>query len=365
MIPVTDLTTNPQILKKIRLAIDEVVKSNSYILSQQLEKFESEFGEFIGSKFICGVGSGTDSLTLSLKALGIGVGDKVLTVSFTSPFTIIAILEAGAIPVFCDIDPNGWTIDVAEASRKMDLKVKAIMPVHIYGNPCDMKKVLDFAKDAKIKVVEDACQANGAMIEEKLVGTFGDAGAFSFYPTKNLGAFGDGGAVTTNNKSVFAAVKILRHGGQTKRFWHVSAYPHSRLDEIQAAILRVKLSVLSDENTMREKIAARYRDKLSALKLRFQKIIPKAKSANHLFVIATKERDRLKKYLKQHGVGSDIHYPYPTYRQPAFKEFADERLDVTEEIQAKILSLPIYPSLKETDQDEVISQVKNFFVGKK
>lgn len=361
MIPVTDLSQDQETLKEILQAITVVARSSSFILGDNLEAFEKKFGEFIGSPYVCGVGNGTDALRFSLRALGIGRGDKVLTVSFTSPFTVIAILEEGAIPVFCDIDPETWTIDAKDAERKIDPGVAAIIPVHIYGNPCDMGKILDLAKETKIKVIEDACQAHGAMIGNKFVGTFGDTAAFSFYPTKNLGAFGDGGAITTNDEKVFETLRVLRHGGQTKRFWHQVVSAHSRLDEIQAAVLQVKLTRLLLENEKRALIAKKYRDKLSDLPVKFQMVLPGTKSSNHLFVITTKERDELKKFLESKGIASDIHYPYPTYTQPAFRKYKDRRLDVTEDIQAKILSLPIYPSLKTEDQDKVISEIRSFF----
>lgn len=365
MIPLVDLTQDAETLKKIRLAIENVLSSNSFVLGNQLEEFEEMFGQFIGCKYVCGVASGTDALRLSLLALGIGRGDKVLTVSFTSPFTVIAILETGAIPVFCDIDEETWTIDVADAKRKIDSKVKAIIPVHIYGNPCDMDKVLNLSREAEIKVIEDASQAHGAMIGKKFIGTFGDAAAFSFYPTKNLGAFGDGGAITTDNKNVFESLKVLRNGGQTKKFWHTLAGAHSRLDEIQAAILKVKLSKLFEDNKKRALIANKYTERLSGLGIKFQKVLPDAKSANHLFVVTSRGRDSLKKYLALHGIASGIHYPYPIHRQPVFSKFTKGRLDVTEDIQAKILSLPIYPNLRASDQEEIILRIQNFFNGKR
>lgn len=361
MIPVTDLSEDKKTSDEILKAIDAVVKSKSFILGNQLEAFEKKFAQFCGSKYVCGVASGTDALRLSLRALGVKRGDKVLTVSFTSPFTVIAILEEGAIPVFCDIDPETWTIDAGDAAKKIDSDVRAIIPVHIYGNPCDMDRILDLVRGTKIKVIEDAAQANGAKIRDKYVGTFGDTGAFSFYPTKNLGGFGDGGAITTNDERVFELMKILRHGGQTKRFWHEIVSTHSRLDEIQAAILQVKLIRLAFENGKRELIAKKYRAGLAGLPVEFQKVLPGAKSSNHLFVITTKERDRLKKYLELQGISSDIHYPYPTYTQPAFSKYKKERLNVTEDIQAKILSLPIFPGLMPENQDKIISEIGNFF----
>jgi len=220
MDPFLDLTMEKRLLGEIRKRIDDIILSNSYILGSNLSSFETKFSKFIGTKYAAGVGNGTDALRLTLRALGVGKGDKVLTVSFTSPFTIIAILEEGAIPVFCDIDDKTWTIDVDDAQRKADKKTRAIIPVHIYGNPSNIPKLLKFAKTNKIAVVEDACQSHGAKFGLKKVGSFGHAGAFSFYPTKNLGALGDGGIVTTDNRDLWEKIKSLRHGGQTKRFWH-------------------------------------------------------------------------------------------------------------------------------------------------
>ena len=241
MIPLVDLSIDRQLLRKIRLAIDEVVDSNSFILGKRLEEFENKFAGFIGTKYACGVASGTDALRLSLRALGIGRGDKVLTVALTSPFTVIAIIEEGAIPVFCDVDEKTWTIDPVDVEKKVDKKTKAIIPVHLFGNPCDMDAILKIAKDYNLRVIEDACQAHGAKFRGKMIGSFGDAGTFSFYPTKNLGAFGDAGIITTNDLKVAKMIKILRHGGQTKRFWHEYQGINSRLDEIQAAVLSVRL----------------------------------------------------------------------------------------------------------------------------
>src|SRR4030042_2981152 len=198
MIPLIDLALDKKLASEIKKQIIDVVDSKNYILGTKLESFEKKFAKFIGVKYAVGVGNGTDALRLSLRALGIGWGDKVLTVSLTSPFTAIAIIEEGAIPVFCDVDEATWTIDITDAKKKVDKKTKAIIPVHLFGNPCDMSSILKFAKENDLKVIEDACQAHGAKYQGKTIGSFGVTAAFSFYPTKNLGAFGDAGIITTN-----------------------------------------------------------------------------------------------------------------------------------------------------------------------
>lgn len=361
MIPLINLTIDKTLEGKIKKAILRVVSSKHYILGSELEKFEKDFANYLGIKYAIGVGSGTDALRLALRALGIGKGDKVLTVSFSSPFTAIAILEEGAIPVFCDIDSDTLTIDINDIKRKMDGKTKAIMPVHLYGNPSDIQGILKLAKIYKLKVIEDACQSHGAKYENKAIGTFGDAAAFSFYPTKNLGGLGDGGMLVTKKKEVALKAKLLRHGGQTKRFWHKLKGINSRLDEIQAAVLRSKLPYLDRDNQRREKLAENYRKKLSHLPIKFQKGYKGAKSANHLFVIRTNKRVLLKEFLSRQGIGSDIYYPFPIHIQPAFLGLNSKGLKVTEEASGEILAIPISPTLSNTEQELIINNIIRFF----
>ena len=259
MIPLIDLSLAKKTKSLIFVKIDKVIERKNYILGESVFKFERDFAKFIGTRFAVGVGNGTDAIRLALRALGVGRGEKVLTVSFTSPFTVIAILEEGAIPVFVDVDEKTWTIHLSHAERKIDKMTRAIVPVHIFGNPSDMGKVKKLARIYKLHVIEDACQSHGAVYKNKKVGAIGDVGAFSFYPTKNLGGIGDGGMVVTNSKKIAQKVKLLRHGGQTKRFWHELRGVNSRLDEVQAAILDVKLKHLAHDNKKRKKLAARYK----------------------------------------------------------------------------------------------------------
>ena len=360
-VPLIDLTLSKGLNKKISKAIGEVIESKSYILGSRVESFEKAFAKFLGVKYAVGVGSGTDALRLALRALGIGPGDKVLTVAFTSPFTAVAIVEEGSIPVFCDVDEKTYTIDLANAERKIDKRVKAIIPVHIYGNPCQIDHVLAIAKKHNLKIIEDACQAHGAKYKGKRVGIFGDLSAFSFYPTKNLGAFGDGGMIVTNSSSLAKKIYSLRHGGQTKRFWHVYKGVNSRLDEIQAAVLEIKLKDLNKNNRKREKLAQRYIKELSDLPVIFQQVTKNSNSVYHLFTIRTKKRTRLMNYLREGGIGCDIYYPYPTHLQPLFKNYEAGSLPTTESLDRELLAIPTSPTLSSEEQGKVILRIRNFF----
>ncbi len=361
MIPLVDLSSNKKLTAKIKVQVADVINSKSYILGKRLESFEGKFAKYIGASEAIGVGSGTDAIRLSLRAFGVGLGDEVLTVGFTSPFTALAICQEGAVPLFCDVDPNTLTMDVGSIDGKLSKKVKAIMPVHIYGNPCDMTTISAFAKKNGLVIVEDACQAVGAKIGTKMVGVFGDAAAFSFYPTKNLGAYGDGGMVTTNNRTAGAKIKSLRNGGQTKRFWHEYLGINSRLDEIQAAILEEKLGNLDQDNEKRIEIAEKYIVGMADLPIGFQTVAHGAQSSWHLFVLITERREELKAHLLQNGVGSDVYYPYPVYKQRAFNAFPKFKTPVTDRLCEQVLAIPIYPALKSSEQEYIISCVRDFF----
>lgn len=361
MIPLIDLSLDRQTGRTIKNILGNVLDSNSYILGSRLESFEKKFAKYIGARYAVGVANGTDAIRLALRALGVGSDDQVLTVSFTSPFTAIAIIEEGAIPVFCDVDEKTWTLDTQDALKKITKKTRAIVPVHIYGNPCDMNSISKLAKKNNLKVIEDTCQAHGAVLGKNMLGTFGDAAAFSFYPTKNLGGIGDGGAVVTNNKKLANKIKILRYGGQSKRFWHKYQGVNSRLDEIQAAVLSVKLANLDKYNLQRSKLVARYRNAFKKLPMKFQETRSGAKSANHLFVIQTSKRNDLKKFLESRNINCDIYYPFPIHMQPAFRQYVKGRIEVTERLSKEVLALPLFPRLSLDDQDKVIAAVKEFF----
>jgi len=362
MISLIDLSLDRKLSREIKTAVGEVIDSRSYILGERLENFEKGFAQLIGVKDAIGVANGTDALRLSLRSLGIGKGDKVLTVAFTSPFTSVAIVEEGAIPVFCDVDEKTWTINPEDCKLKIDKKVKAIMPVHIYGNPSNMKELTKIAKKHNLKIIEDACQAHMATIFDKKVGAIGDAAAFSFYPTKNLGGMGDGGIITTNNKMVSKMARLLRHGGQTKRFWHEYKGVNSRLDEIQAVILSAKLKVLGEFNLKRAKIVQRYKTSLGELPISFQDSFPGSKSANHLFVIRTPARNKLHLFLKEKNIESGVYYPFGVHQLPAFSDFSNkQKLPITDLLLTELLAIPLHPNLTTKDQDFVIDNIKSFF----
>lgn len=361
MIPLVDLGTDNKTDLAIKKAIVKVLEAKNYILGKRVLSFEGKFAQFIGVNFAVGVASGTDALRLSLRALGIGTGDKVLTVGLTSPFTVIAIAEEGALPVFCDIDEQTLTLDPQDAERKIDKNTRAIIPVHLYGNPCNITTIARLAKKHKLKIIEDACQAHGAMFNGKKVGSLGDIAAFSFYPTKNLGAIGDGGAITTNSLALAKKIRSLRHGGQTRRFWHEYQGINSRLDEIQAAVLEVKLKLLSQGNKKRSLLAQRYQSRLNNLGIKFQETFEGAHSAYHLFVVRVKDREGLRRFLVKRGITSDVYYPYPVYRQPTFKSFSNGKLPITEKVTGEILALPLFPRMTFRKQDKVIDAVKEFY----
>lgn len=361
MIPVIDISVDKSVAGEIKRRVSKVIDSGVYILGKELESFEKKFAEINRSKEAIGVANGTDALRLILRGLNIGVGDKVLTSPLTSPFTAIAIVEEGATPVFCDVDEKTWTLDPADVIKKIDKKVKAVMPVHIYGNPADMKTIRKIAQDYNLKIIEDACQAHLAQIDGVYVGNWGDAAAFSFYPTKNLGAMGDAGAVVTNNKTFAEKIRLLRHGGQTKRFWHVFKGFNSRLDEIQAVILIAKLKSLKKQNAKRSAIAKHYREQLSNLPIRCQETLKGANSANHLFVIRTKQRNKLQNFLRKRGIATGVYYPYPVHFQPAFRKFPQNHLPVAEILTKELLALPLHPNLSARNQEKVISTLKSFF----
>src|SRR3989344_504552 len=357
MIPLIDLTLPKRINDRIKREIARVIDSHNYILGAKVESFEKKFANYCGVRYAIGVGNGTDAIRLALRALGIGKGDRVLTVALTSPFTALAIVEEGAIPVFCDVDERTWTIDIQDAERRIDKKTKAIIPVHLFGNPCDMDAVLKFAKKYDLKVIEDACQGHGATIDGMRVGSFGHAAAFSFYPTKNLGALGDGGMVTTNNKKLADLIRRLRHGGQTKRFWHQYHGINSRLDEIQAAILELKLEELEKNNKKRQLLAKRYKKALQDLPLNFQQNLERTSSIYHLFVIGTSRRNALKKFLTEKSIISDVYYPFPIYMQPAFSKFKGGKLPVCEKLSKDLLAIPLFPTFSFVKQDYIIKNI--------
>ncbi|OGZ08557.1 MAG: hypothetical protein A3D65_04865 [Candidatus Lloydbacteria bacterium RIFCSPHIGHO2_02_FULL_50_13] len=350
--------------RAIDAAISRVLNRGWFVMGPELAKFETAFARYLGVKHVVGVHSGTDALYLALHALGVGVGDEVITVAHTATPTVSAIRLSGATPVFVDIDEQTFNMNVRQVERKITKKTKVILPVHLYGYPADMDAIMRVAKAHKLFVLEDAAQATGAIYGRKKVGTIGHINAFSFYPTKNLGTFGDGGAIATNDLKIAEYVRWIRQYGETERYKNKVEGVNSRLEELQAAILNWGLSKLGGWNKKRIQIAARYTKGLGGLPL----VLPQAGNTKtthawHLYVIRTKKRYALKKYLAAKGIATGIHYPTPIHLQEAYRFLGHKKgyLPITEKVVGEILSLPIYPELTAKEQDYVILTIKKFF----
>jgi dTDP-4-amino-4,6-dideoxygalactose transaminase len=356
---------------EIGSAIARVLQSGWYILGGEVAAFESEFAVFLGVRHAVGVGNGTDAVAIALRACGTGPGDAVVTVSHTAVATIAAIELTGASVVLVDIDPATFTMDVnrleeaIHESASRELRLKAVVPVHLYGHPANMPAIMEIARRHGLRVVEDCAQAHGATIGGKMAGTWGDAAAFSFYPTKNLGAIGDGGAIVTNDPALAENFFLLREYGWKNRISQRAGL-NSRLDEIQAAILRVKLKHLSAENARRHELAQLYNNLLSGGKFRLPKSLPGVDHVFHQYVIRTPQREHLKNFLKERGVGTAIHYPVPVHFQPAYVS----RLSVpkagllqTENAAREILSLPMHPQLTDEEAKQAAAAVREFDRG--
>jgi dTDP-4-amino-4,6-dideoxygalactose transaminase len=333
-------------------AIARVLDSGMFLLSSELLTFETQFAGYHGPDMqAVGVGSGTDALRLGLLALGVEPGDDVLVVANAGVPPVAALVAAGARPVFCDVDPATHALDSDEIDRKVTPRTRAVLVVHLYGHPAPMDAIVARARVHGLKVLEDCAQAHGARYRGQLVGTFGDAAAFSFYPTKNLGALGDAGALLTRDAHVTERARLLRMYGWRQRYISELQSTVSRMDELQAAVLAVKLRHLDAWNATRQRLAQRYRAGLAGVVE-----LPPENGVFHLFVIRSAERDRLRAELAAHGVGTDVHYPLPAHQQAPYA--SGESLPHTERLAAEVLSLPIYPELAEADVDYVIEQVR-------
>ena len=358
MILFNDFVSEYQALKpEIDDAIAGVLARGWFILGEEVAQFERELADFLGARFCVGVASGTDALTLSLMALEIGTGDEVITPSMTAFPTITGILNAGATPVVIDIQPEDGLIDSLAIRAQITEKTKAIIPVHLYGQACGMTAVRQIADEYGLKIVEDCAQSCGADYRGEKVGNFSDCGAFSFYPTKNLGAYGDAGAITTNDESIYQRLRALRNYGQSTRYHHITQGLNSRLDELQAAILRVKLKYLETWNQQRAALAEIYHANLT-------NVIPLAHRQGehiyHLYVVRTSEREHLQAYLQAHQIQTLIHYPVPAHQQPAFRGRCGGDLGNSEKMAEEILSLPIHPWLEPRQVEEIVDRINTF-----
>jgi len=348
--------------KEINQAIKEVLSSGQYILGRQVTLFEKEFAKYIGTKYAVSVGSGTEALFLALKAYEIGKGDEVITVSHTAVATVAAIKWTGAEPVLIDIEPDYYTLNPQYLKKAISKRTKAIIPVHLYGQPANLSPILEIARQYGIRIIEDCCQAHGAIYKGKKVGLWGDIGCFSFYPTKNLGAIGDGGMIVTNNKEIAIKCRLLReYGWKEKYISYINGY-NSRLDELQAAILRVKLKFLDEDNNKRVALATIYDNELEKTDLVLPDKRTETNSVHHLYVVRLKQRDNLKKFLERNDIYPLIHYPVPIHLQPTYKNRVKiiGSLKITEKISKEILSLPIYPELMLKEIKRITSVIKDF-----
>jgi len=344
----------------VHVAIDRVIDRGWFVLGPELEAFEQEFAAACSVLYAVGVGTGTDAIALALRALGIGPGDEVITSPLSAAYSALAIMMAGARPVFADIDPERMTLDPAAAAAAVTSRTAALLPVHIYGQSADMDALSDLARRHNLAIVEDCCQAHLATCAGRPVGTFGAAAAFSFYPTKNLGALGDGGAVTTADAALAERVKRLRNGGQTDRYHHEVPGVNTRLDEIQAAILRARLPFLAGWTRQRRELAARYRSSLSQASAVH---VPRELDAGHvyhLFVVHARERERLRAHLDAHGIETLIHYPVPIPRQPAMAGVDPAPCPLADQVCREVLSLPLHPALPPAAVDEAAAAIRAF-----
>jgi dTDP-4-amino-4,6-dideoxygalactose transaminase len=348
-IPLVDLKAQYHSIKgEIDSVIERVLDHAEFILGEEVSSFEKEFARFCGAQEAVGVASGTEALRLALLACGVGPGDEVITTPFTFIATAEAVSHVGARPVFVDVEPRSLNLDPKQVERALTKRTKAILPVHLYGRPADMDPLWDIAHAHKLWLIEDAAQAHGASYKGKRVGTIGHAGCFSFYPGKNLGAYGDAGMLVTNNRDIAERVRLLRDHGRKTKYEHSRVGSNSRLDALQAAILRVKLRKLERWNARRRSLANSYRELLASLGL----ILPPPDSDSftsvyHLFVVRVSSRDSVREALANEGIATGIHYPIPLHLQPAYRSLGYRRGDfpVSEQAANSVLSLPLYPEL--------------------
>jgi dTDP-4-amino-4,6-dideoxygalactose transaminase len=363
MIPFADLKSQYRSIKdEIDSAIAEVLESSHFILGPQVEAFEERFAAYCETRFACGVNSGTSALHLALMAAGVGPGDEVITVSYTFVATAAAIRYTGALPVFVDIDPQTCNIDTSRIERAITSRTKAIVPVHLHGNCADMDPLMEIARRHNLIVIEDAAQAHGAEYKGRRAGSFGDLACFSFYPGKNLGAYGEAGAVVTNEEEYVKVIRELRDQGQSEKYHHERVGYNYRMEAIQGAVLKVKLKYLDEWTSARRLLADAYRDALADSQVRLLTETPGSKSVHHIFPVFTPERDELQRHLQSAGVSTGIHYPIPVHLQRGYRDLGHSVGDFphTERAAAQTLSLPMYPELTQGDLLQVADSVRKF-----
>jgi dTDP-4-amino-4,6-dideoxygalactose transaminase len=347
-----------QLRDELDAAVARVLESGWFILGREGEDFEREFSQWVGARHAVACASGTDAIELALRALGVGPGDEVVTQANTCVPTVAAIARAGAVPVLCDAEPDAATIDPESLERAISARTRAVIPVHLYGQCADMDAIGEVA--GSIPIIEDCAQAHGARFRGKNAGTIGAMGAFSFYPTKNLGALGDGGAVVTSDDALMHRLRLLRQYGQTDRYHHEMEGVNSRLDEVQAAILRVRLPHVSAGNERRRDLAAKYAAALDGTAVQPLATLPDRENVFHLFVVRAPDRERFRKQLATEGVDTIVHYPLPIHRQRPYISLAENstELGVSERLAKEVVSLPIYPEMLDSEADHVARVVR-------
>jgi dTDP-4-amino-4,6-dideoxygalactose transaminase len=394
-VPFINLSVSDKVVEKeIKNKILDIIKRKEFILGKEVKEFEEKFAEYIGCSYAVGVSSGSAALLLSLKSLDIKDGDYVITTPFTFTATAEVILQCNAKIIFADIDEKTYNIspqEIEECVKKFGQRIKAVIPVHLYGQPCDMEKIVEICKKHNVKIIEDAAQAHGAEFEFRVqsselrvnkvvnasntvakrsgvqrrkVGSIGDLGCFSFYPTKNLGCYGDGGLVTTDDKNLYEKLLRLRNHGRVEHYLYKHIGFNARLDNLQAAILLVKLKYIDKWNKERQKIAEIYNEELAGVgDIVTPYVQPNVSHVYHLYVIRTKYRDKLMEFLKNNGIGCAIQYDVPLNLQPAYKGKYEtvNGLKIVQKVANEVLSLPIYPGLKESQIEYVINKIKQFF----
>jgi len=360
MIPFIDLKAQYHSLKpEIDAAISRVLESSQFVLGEEVAAFEQEFAAYCGARYAIAVNTGTSALHLALLAAGIGPGDEVITVPFTFVATVAAVIYTGARPVFVDIEPRTYTIDVSRIERAITSRTKAILPVHLYGQPADMEPILEIAHRHKLVVIEDAAQAHGAEYKGRRVGSIGDLGCFSFYPGKNLGAYGEGGAVTTNNADYARTIHMLRDWGAERKYHHELIGYNYRMEGIQGAILRVKLRQLETWTEARRLHAARYEQLLANAGVRTPSARSYGRHVYHIYAVRLLQRDDLQQALHEQGIQTGIHYPIPVHLQKAYSNLGYKAGEFphSENAAKEVLSLPMFAELKVEQQDQIAAVV--------
>lgn len=362
-VPAIDMWAHHEpLMAEFKEALESTVKAGDFILGKEEKEFEAECIKYLDVKYAIGVGNGTDALAICLRAMDVGPGDEVITTPFTFIATAEVIVALGAKPVFADIKPNTFNIDPAKIEKAITGKTKVILPVHLYGQAAEMEPILELAKKRNIKVLEDAAQAFGTTYKGKKVGGLGDLTIFSFFPTKNLGALGDGGLITTNDDALYEKCRLIRVHGAPKKYYHTLIGQNSRLDTLQAAFLRIKLRHLDRYNSTRAKNAEAYNKEL-ADKVNTPFVHPDSNHIYHQYTIRTPKRDALIEFLKQAEIGTGVHYPYPLHRQPVleFLGLGEGSFPESEKAAKEVISLPCYPEMTQDQRSWVIAKIREFF----